>query len=46
MIVEDNASNYILAAMLLIIIEEKEVYLVIFHSCMFKAAELNYNTHD
>jgi len=46
MIVENNTSNYILAAMLLIIIEEKEVYLVIFHSCMFKAAELNYNIHD
>jgi len=46
MIVETDASNYILAAMLLIIMEEKEVYLVIFHSCMFKAAELNYNTYD
>ena len=46
MIVETDASNYILAAMLLIIMEEKEVYLVIFHSCMFKATELNYNTYD
>jgi len=36
MIVETDASNYTLAVMLLIIMEEKEVYLVIFHSCMFK----------
>jgi len=46
MIVEINASNYALVAILLIIIEEKEVYLVIFHSYTFKAAEFNYNIHD
>jgi len=26
--------------------EEKEVYLVAFHSCIFKAIELNYNIYD
>ena len=46
MIVKTNALNYTLAAILSIIIEEKEVYLVVFHSHTFKAIELNYDTHD
>jgi len=43
---ETNVSDYTLVAILFIIIEEKEVYLVTFHSYMFKAAEINYNTHN
>jgi len=46
MIVETHALDYVLAAILLIITKEKEVYLVTFYSCIFKAAELNYNTHN
>jgi len=41
-----DISNYILAAILLIIMEEKEVYLVVFHFHMFKATELNYDIYD
>jgi len=33
-------------AIFLIITEEKEVYLVIFYSFIFKTAKLNYDTHD
>ena len=43
---ETNVSDYTLVAILFIIIEEKEVYPVTFHSYMFKAAEINYNTHN
>jgi len=46
LIVETNASNYILTAILSIVNEENEVYLVAFHSYTFTMAELNYNTHD
>jgi len=46
MIVETNALEYTLIAILLIMTEEKNVYLVIFHSCMFKAAELNYDIYN
>jgi len=41
-----DISNYILAAILLIIMEEKEVYLVAFHFHMFKATELNYDIYN
>ena len=46
MILETNASNYVLIAILSIIIEEKKVYLVTFHFCMFKATDLNYNIYN
>jgi len=42
---ETDASDYALATILLII-TEKEVYLVTFHSCTFKATKLNYNTYN
>ena len=38
--------NYALTAILSIVNEENEVYLVVFHSCIFTTAELNYNMHD
>ena len=44
--VEIDVSDYNLTAILLIIIEEKEVYSVTFHFYIFKAVELNYNIHD
>ena len=46
MIMKTNVSDYTLVAILLIIIEEKEVYPVTFHSYMFKVVEINYNTHN
>jgi len=46
LIVETNASDYALAAILSIVNEDNEVHPVAFHSCTFTAAELNYNTHD
>ena len=46
MIVETNALEYALTAILLIIIEEKEVYPLVFHSCLFKTTELNYDMHN
>ena len=46
LIVETNASDYALAAILSIINEENEVHPVVFHSCTFTVAELNYDTHD
>jgi len=44
MIVETNISKYTLIAILLILTEE--VHLVVFHSCSFKAIELNYNIYN
>ena len=46
LIVETDASDYALAAILSIVNEDNEVYPVAFHSHTFTAAELNYNTHD
>ena len=46
MIIKTNTLNYTLAAILSIMMEEKEIYLVMFHSYMFKAAKLNYNIHN
>jgi len=45
-IVETDASDYALAAILSIVNEDDEVHPVAFHSHTFTAAELNYNTHD
>ena len=46
LIVETDASDYALAAVLSIVNEDNEVHPVTFHSCTFTAAELNYDTHD
>ena len=46
LIVETDASDYALAAILSIVNEDNEVHPVAFHSRTFTAAELNYNTHD
>jgi len=44
-LVETNASNYAVTAILLIYIG-KEVYPIAFHSRILNSAELNYNIHD
>jgi len=44
--VETDALDYAFTAILSIVNEDNEVYLVAFHSCTFTAVELNYNTHD
>ena len=46
LIVETDALDYTLTAILSIVNENNEVYLVAFHFCTFTAAELNYNIHD
>ena len=46
LIVETDASDYALAAILSIVNEDNEVHLVVFHSRTFTAAELNYDTHN
>ena len=46
LIVETNASDYALAAILSIINKDNEVHPVAFHSHTFTAVELNYDIHD
>ena len=46
LIVETDASDYALAAILSIVNEDNEVHPVAFHSCTFTVAELNYNIHN
>ena len=46
LIMETNVSDYALIAILSIVDEENEIYLVIFHSRTFTIVELNYDTHD
>ena len=46
LIMETNASDYALAAILSIVNEDNEVHLVVFHSHTFTAAELNYDIHN
>ena len=46
LIVETDASDYALAAILSIVNEDNEVHLVAFYSHTFTVAELNYDTHD
>ena len=46
LIVETDASDYALAAILSIVNEDNEVHPVAFHSHTFTAVELNYNTHN
>ena len=45
LIVETNASDYALAAILSIVNKDNEVHPVAFHSHTFTTAELNYDTH-
>jgi len=46
LIVETDASDYALAAILSVINEDNEVHPVAFHSRTFTVVELNYDTHD
>jgi len=46
LIVETDASDYALAAILSIINKDNEVHPVAFHSRTFTVAELNYDTYD
>lgn len=46
MIVETDALEYTLVAILSIIIEKKEIHLVAFHFCSFKATEFNYDIYN
>ena len=45
-IVETDASDYALTAILFIVNKENEVHPVTFHSHTFTVVELNYNTHN
>ncbi|KAJ3560359.1 hypothetical protein NP233_g10892 [Leucocoprinus birnbaumii] len=45
-IVETDASDYALAAILSIITDDNEVHPIAFHSRTFNSAESNYDTHD
>ena len=46
LIVETDALDYALAAILFIVDEDNKGHLVVFHSYTFTVAELNYGTHD
>ena len=46
LIVETDALDYALAAILSIVNEDNEVHSVVFYSRTFTVAELNYDTHD
>jgi len=46
LVVETNASDYALAAILSIVTKDDEIHPVAFHSRTFFALELNYNVHD
>ena len=46
LIIETDASDYTLTAILSIVNEDNEVYPVVFYSRTFTVAELNYNTYD
>jgi len=46
LIVETNALDYVLAAILSIVNKDNEVHPVAFHSYTFTMVELNYDTHD
>jgi len=46
LIVETDASDYALAAILSVVNKDNEVYPVAFHSRTFTVVELNYDTHD
>jgi len=46
LVVETDASDYTLAAILSIMTKDNEIYPVAFHSWTFSALELNYDVHD
>jgi len=46
LVIETNASNYALAAILSIMTKENKIYPIVFHSQMFFALELNYNVYN
>ena len=46
LIVETDASDYALGAILSIVVDSGEVHPIAFHSHTFSAPELNYDTHD
>jgi len=43
---ETDASDYTFTAILSIVNDDNEIYLVAFHSRTFTVAKLNYNTYD
>jgi len=45
-IIETDASNYALVAILSIELESGEIHPVAFHSCSFNSMELNYDVHN
>jgi len=46
LVVETDASDYTLAAILSIMTKDNEIHLIAFHSRTFSAPELNYDVHD
>ena len=44
--VETDASDYAVAAILSITCSDNEIHPIAFHSCTLTGAELNYDTHD
>jgi len=46
LVVETDASDYALAAILSIMTKNNEIHPVAFHSRIFSALELNYDVHD
>jgi len=46
LVMETNASDYALAAILSIITKDNEIHPITFHSWMFSAPELNYDVYD
>jgi hypothetical protein len=45
-IVETDASDYALGAILPLFFDDGELHPIAFHSCTFTSSELNYDTHD
>jgi len=46
LVVETDALDYALVAILSIMTKDNEIYPIAFHSRTFSALELNYNVHD
>src|SRR6266511_2464315 len=46
MVIETDASDYTLATILSIIMEDDQLHPIAFHSHSFSASELNYDVHD
>src|SRR6266540_1334427 len=45
-VIETDASNYALVAILSIVTEDDQLHPIAFHSGSFSASKLNYNVHD